>query len=79
MSILSRFASLWARSRVAKQPLSMYMARIKPNDLATLATLAASGQVRPLIDKVFSLDRAGEAYGYLEARHAHGKVVLRIP
>jgi NADPH:quinone reductase-like Zn-dependent oxidoreductase len=79
MSILSRFASLWARSRVGKQPLSMYMARIKPNDLATLATLAASGQVRPLIDKVFSLDRAGEAYGYLEARHAHGKVVLRIP
>ena len=79
MGILSRFASLWARSRVGKQPLSMYMARINPNDLATLAALAAGSQVRALIDKAFSLDRAGEAYGYLEARHAHGKVVLRIP
>jgi NADPH:quinone reductase-like Zn-dependent oxidoreductase len=78
MSVLSRVASLWARSRVAKQPLSMYMARVKPNDLATLAALAASGQVRPVIDKVFALDRAGEAYSYLAARHAHGKIAVRI-
>ena len=78
MSVLSRVASLWARSRVAKQPLSMYMARVKPNDLAALAALAASGQVRPVIDKVFALDRAGEAYAYLAARHAHGKIAVRI-
>jgi NADPH:quinone reductase-like Zn-dependent oxidoreductase len=78
IGVLSRVASLWARSRVGKQPLSMYMARVKPNDLATLAALAAGGQVRPLIDRTFPLDRAGEAYAYLEARHTHGKLAVRI-
>lgn len=44
------------------------------------ALLRAVGQqrIRPVIDKVFSLDQGLEALGYLEAGHQVGKLVLRV-
>jgi len=76
--ILSRVASLAARSRLAGQPFAMFVAKINPADLATLAGLTAKGQVRSLIDRTYPLDRAGEAFAYLAARHAHGKVAITV-
>ncbi len=41
-----------------------------------LIRLAASGQLRVTVDKVFGLAEAAEAHRYLQTGHARGKVVL---
>jgi NADPH:quinone reductase-like Zn-dependent oxidoreductase len=78
IKVLSRFASLTARSRLGGQPLAMFVAKLDADDLATLADMAERGQVRPLIDRTYTLGQAGEAFAYLAARHAHGKVAISI-
>jgi NADPH:quinone reductase-like Zn-dependent oxidoreductase len=42
--------------------------------LAEIASLIDAGQLRPVVDAVFPLDQARQAY---EKKPAHGKVVLR--
>ena len=76
--VLTRFILLIVRSRLAGQPLSMFVAKVNADDLATLATLAEQAHVRPLIDRTYELSQAGEAFAYLAARHAHGKVTISI-
>lgn len=41
-----------------------------------LIKLAAAGQLKVSVDKVFPLDQAAEAHRYLQTGHARGKVVL---
>ena len=56
-----------------------YSARsVSPNgeDLQHVLDLVDSGKIRVLIDRTFPLTDAVEAYKYLEAGHATGKVVL---
>jgi NADPH:quinone reductase-like Zn-dependent oxidoreductase len=52
----------------------------KPNraDLRTLADMIQAGTVTPVIDKVYPLADAAAAMRHLEARHAHGKIVVTI-
>jgi NADPH:quinone reductase-like Zn-dependent oxidoreductase len=45
-------------------------------DLALLVRLAATGELRPVIDSTFSLDDVAEAMRRLETRSAHGKVIV---
>jgi NADPH:quinone reductase-like Zn-dependent oxidoreductase len=47
------------------------------DDLATLLELIRSGQLRPVIDREFSLDDVNEAFRILEDREVFGKVLLR--
>ena len=41
-------------------------------------SLVETGQVKAIVDKIFSLDAAAEAQTYLESRQQFGKVVLSI-
>jgi NADPH:quinone reductase-like Zn-dependent oxidoreductase len=41
--------------------------------------LVASGEARPIVDRVFPLEQAAEAHEYLEAGRQFGKIVLAIP
>ena len=41
-----------------------------------LIRLAAAGQLKVTVDKVFPLADAADAHRYLQSGHAHGKVVL---
>lgn len=49
---------------------------VNRDDLAELAALLDSGAVRTVIDKVYALDRAGDAVTHVLGHHARGKVVL---
>ena len=46
--------------------------------LAKAGELVAKGHLRPVIDRVFSLDDGAEAFAMLEKRHTKGKIVLKI-
>ncbi|SER48747.1 NADPH:quinone reductase [Tranquillimonas rosea] len=48
-------------------------------DLEKIAGLVSSGQLHPVIDGVWPLDRIGEAHARVESRHTHGAVILRMP
>lgn len=46
--------------------------------LEEIAKLIEAGEVKPVIDRVFSLDQVKEALLYSQSGHAHGKIVLRV-
>ncbi|MBX3271044.1 MAG: DUF2306 domain-containing protein [Sandaracinaceae bacterium] len=48
-----------------------------PPELEEVRELLATGALRPVIDRVLSLDQAAEAMRYVERGHVHGKVLLR--
>jgi NADPH:quinone reductase-like Zn-dependent oxidoreductase len=63
-------------SRLRRQRISMYVAKIRRDDLEFIAELAATGKLTPVIDRSYSLADAAEAVRYLEAGHARGKVIV---
>jgi len=54
-----------------------FMERTPPK-IQALATLAARGQVRPLIDSTFPLERVADGHRKLEAGGMRGKIVITI-
>jgi len=70
---LAPFLSLFSSKK-----LGMVLGTANPSDLKTLAELAESGKIKPVIDRHFNLEEAPEAIRYLEEGHARGKVIVRI-
>lgn len=66
------------RSRLGGRRMVPFIAKSNRDDLLTLGELAASGALRPVIDRTYPLDSVGEAIGYLETGRARGKVVVTI-
>jgi NADPH:quinone reductase-like Zn-dependent oxidoreductase len=58
------------------QRFVVYVARSNREDLTVMSKLIASGEVKPVIDKLYKLSEAPEAIRYLEQRHASGKVII---
>jgi NADPH:quinone reductase-like Zn-dependent oxidoreductase len=63
-------------SRLGRQRVSMYVAKIRKDDLKFIAELAATGKLTPVIDRSYSLADAAEAVRLIEAGHARGKVIV---
>ena len=71
------FGSL--RRRLLRQRIVFFLAKPNLDDLMTLKTMVEAGQLRPHIDRRFSLEQAAEAVGYSEKQNVAGKVVLTMP
>jgi NADPH:quinone reductase-like Zn-dependent oxidoreductase len=52
--------------------------KITAADIAFLGELAASGALRPVIDRTYRLDQAAEAHAYVETGRKRGSVVLTV-
>jgi NADPH:quinone reductase-like Zn-dependent oxidoreductase len=65
-------------SPFVKQNLRMFVASEKAADLRALTELIEAGQVTPVVDRTFSLDRAAEAVAYLRDGRARGKVAVTV-
>ena len=61
------------------QRFEPFLAAFNPQDLRTLGELMQAGKLTPVIDRQYPLAEIPEAMRYVEAGHAHGKVVLNIP
>ncbi|MFD0663912.1 NAD(P)-dependent alcohol dehydrogenase [Thermocatellispora tengchongensis] len=63
-------------SRFTRQTLRGLMSAGRAEDLRFLTGLIEAGEVTPVIDRAYPLDRLPEALEYLRAGHATGKVVI---
>nr|WP_314564240.1 NADP-dependent oxidoreductase [uncultured Pseudomonas sp.] len=57
---------------------SFLFARLEGAQLTEIGKLLESGQIQPVIDRVFAFDQAKEALDYLAQGRAKGKVVITI-
>ncbi|MBZ5524245.1 MAG: NADP-dependent oxidoreductase [Acidobacteriia bacterium] len=59
---------------------SLAMLRVKPRggDLEKISAFIEAGKIRPVIEKIFSMDQMQEAHRLSEAGHVRGKIVVRI-
>ncbi len=64
--------------RFSKQHMGFFVAVNKKDDLLALKDLVEADKVTPVVDRVYPLSEAAEAMRYLEAGHAHGKVVITV-
>ena len=63
---------------VARQRLGIFVTKENGADLTALRDLMDAGSVVPAVDRTYPLARAADAFRYLEAGHARGKVVLTV-
>jgi len=54
------------------------LAHLNSDDLTVIAQLIAQGEIRPIIDRRYSLSEVTEAIRYVEQGHARGKVVISV-
>jgi NADPH:quinone reductase-like Zn-dependent oxidoreductase len=64
---------------LVRQKLCGVLARWSDTDLTWLASLLASGKIRPVIDRSYPLPEVPEAIRYLEQGHVRGKLIIALP
>jgi NADPH:quinone reductase-like Zn-dependent oxidoreductase len=57
---------------------SPFLASTTGEDLVVLGELIEAGKIAPVIDRVYPLSDAGEAFRYLDGGHARAKVVIAV-
>lgn len=50
----------------------------RPDDLRLIAKLASQGELKPVVDRVYRLEDAAEAHGYVDTGRKRGSVVLTV-
>ncbi len=65
-------------SRFDSKAFTWFTAAVKRDDLDQLAAWLESGEVVPVIERTYPLDRVPEALRYLGEGHAHGKLVIVV-
>lgn len=52
---------------------------LRREDLVLLGELATKGEIRPVIDRTYLMDRIVEAHRYVDTGHKRGNVVITVP
>ena len=61
-----------------RQKSHVVVVRSRRSDLDTIRCLIEEGRLRPIVQQVYSIDQAQEAYRALETKRTRGKLVIRI-
>jgi NADPH:quinone reductase-like Zn-dependent oxidoreductase len=75
---LARMVAAVVRSRLLRQRVVMFMAKVNNPDLVTLRELIEAGTVTPVIDRTYPLAETPAALRYVQTEKATGKVVLAV-
>jgi NADPH:quinone reductase-like Zn-dependent oxidoreductase len=76
---IPHLAATLLAGKIRRRPkLAFFVADINADDLALLAELMESGDVKPVIDRRYELDRMVEALTYFGEGHARGKVAVTV-
>ena len=65
-------------SPFVEQEFSLLIAKMRKDDLKTLADLIKNGEVTPVIDRRYSLSEVPAAIRYSEEGHARGKIIINL-
>jgi NADPH:quinone reductase-like Zn-dependent oxidoreductase len=65
-------------TRLSSRRVRLVAVRPRRADLEQVTRWVGEGRLRPVLDSVFALENAAEAFRRLESRRARGKVVLRV-
>lgn len=65
-------------SKIGSKKVCFMGAQINQKALVSLKELLEAGKVTPVIDRRYPLRETAEAIRYLEAKHAHGKVIIAV-
>jgi len=76
VGLMSRKAEAAARKHQAR--FEYLFMRPDGEQLRLIAQLVENGEIKPVIDKVFPLDRVGDALAYSESGRATGKAVISL-
>jgi NADPH:quinone reductase-like Zn-dependent oxidoreductase len=75
---MGRLARLWLSSRLGSRKLVFFICKPNRADLAFLRELIEAGQVRAVVDRVYSLGEIAEALETMGEGHVQGKLGVRI-
>lgn len=75
---LDRTLRALALSTLGRQRLVSFVARQRASDLAVLTGYVEAGQLSPVVDSTYPLDRAAEAVCLIEAGRAAGKIAITV-
>jgi NADPH:quinone reductase-like Zn-dependent oxidoreductase len=75
-SALMRALKAVALSPFVSQSLLVVMARRNKEDLIAMIDLMVAKKVTPVLDRTYPLSETAEAFHYMQAGHARGKVVI---
>lgn len=67
-----------ASSRRSDRSVTIFITKVRKEDLAFLGELVASGRVKPVIERTYELAAAGEALTRIEEGHLRGKLAISI-
>ena len=73
-AILAAVGRLWSRQR-----FGFVLSRADGRLMRRVTEFVARGQLVPVIDSTFPLDRISDAHRRMESGHAHGKIVIVMP
>jgi NADPH:quinone reductase-like Zn-dependent oxidoreductase len=76
--ILSRLIEAQLRSRLGRQRIGSFLARVRHEDLVVMKELAEAGKLSPVIDRRYPLAGVPDAIRYVGTRAARGKVVICV-
>ena len=68
----------WWISRTENKKIGSFLANINQEGLGVMKELLASGKVKPVIDRRYSLNDTADALRYLGEGHAQGKIVIVV-
>ena len=75
---MSRIATGALLSPFVRQSLRVLSVQRSEEDLQFIGELIESGEVRPVIDKTYTLRETPDAIRYLETGRARGKLVIAV-
>lgn len=75
---ITRLAGGVVRMRLLRQPIAMFLAAVRIEDLEALTELIEARKLHPAIDRTYPLEQVPEALRHVESGNARGKVVISI-
>jgi NADPH:quinone reductase-like Zn-dependent oxidoreductase len=78
MGLVAQMTKPLLLSLFVSQKAVMFIAKSSQDDLTLLGELIATGKLKPVIDRRYSLSEAAAAFRHLEEGHARGKVIITL-
>jgi NADPH:quinone reductase-like Zn-dependent oxidoreductase len=78
LGIVGRMAALLLRALLLRQRVLFFVSKVSTDDFDTIRGWVESGQLRPVIERSYTLDEIAEAIRYAATEQVTGKVGIRI-